>query len=101
MATISVQLSMSLDGFIARPDDAPGPIFETTEALAESIRAGEHDLERVRAFARASFDVADGRATARLVDRVLLPALDGRTVTPRELERALRAEAGTGELPSR
>jgi len=81
--------------------DAPGPIFETTEALAESIRAGEHDLERVRAFARASFDVADGRATARLVDRVLLPALDGRTVTPRELERALRAEAGTGELPSR
>ena len=55
----------------------PGPIFDTTEALAEAIRAGAHDLERVRAFAAASFDVTDGHATARLVDRVLVPALGG------------------------
>jgi CDP-glycerol glycerophosphotransferase (TagB/SpsB family) len=72
--------------------DAPGPIVATTEALAEGIRAGAHDLERVRAFAAASFDVTDGHATARLVDRVLVPGLAGRTVTAADLE----ADAGTG-----
>jgi CDP-glycerol glycerophosphotransferase (TagB/SpsB family) len=55
--------------------DAPGPIFGTTGELARAIAAGEHDLDRVRAFARASFDVADGRATERFVDRVVVPAL--------------------------
>ena len=39
--------------------------------------ADAFDLERVRAFATASFDVVDGRATARIVDEVLLPALRG------------------------
>lgn len=56
----------------------PGPVFETTEALADWLRAGTSDTDRVRAFARASFDVADGHATERLVEQVLLPALDGR-----------------------
>ena len=65
--------------------DAPGPIFDTTEALAEAIRAGDHDLERVRAFAAASFDVTDGHATARLVDQVLVPALEGHVVTAADL----------------
>ena len=60
------------------PGDLPGPVFASTPDLAEAIRAGAFDLERVRAFARASFDVTDGRATARLVDGVLLPALEGR-----------------------
>ena len=64
---------------------APGPIFDTTEALAEAIRAGDHDLERVRAFAAASFDVTDGHATARLVDQLLVPALEGHLVTAADL----------------
>jgi CDP-glycerol glycerophosphotransferase (TagB/SpsB family) len=68
--------------------DAPGPIFDTTEALAQAIRAGDFDLERVRAFAAASFDVADGHATARLVDRVLMPALTGHRVTAADLAAA-------------
>jgi len=59
-------------------EGAPGPIFETTAELAEHIRAGRFDLARVEAFRRASFDVADGRASARLVDEVVLPALAGR-----------------------
>jgi CDP-ribitol ribitolphosphotransferase len=57
------------------PDDLPGPVFETTEALAAYLRAGQFDLERVRRFREASFDVADGRSTARFVDEVVLPAL--------------------------
>jgi len=58
----------------------PGPVFETTEALARYLRAGDFDLARVAAFRKASFDVADGHASARVVDRILLPALrDGPT----------------------
>jgi CDP-glycerol glycerophosphotransferase (TagB/SpsB family) len=53
----------------------PGPVFETTEQLAAWLRAGAADLERVRQFRDASFAVADGRATARFVDEVLIPAL--------------------------
>jgi CDP-ribitol ribitolphosphotransferase len=56
---------------------APGPIFETTAGLAAWVRAGVFDLPRVRAFARASFAIADGRASERVVDRVVIPALRG------------------------
>jgi CDP-glycerol glycerophosphotransferase (TagB/SpsB family) len=55
--------------------DLPGPIFETTDALAAYLAAGDFDLERVRRFRADSFDVADGRATARFVDELALPAL--------------------------
>jgi CDP-ribitol ribitolphosphotransferase len=57
--------------------DLPGPIFETTAELAEHIRRGSFDTERVQRFARASFDVADGHASERFVDAVVLPALAG------------------------
>jgi CDP-ribitol ribitolphosphotransferase len=66
-------------------EGVPGPIFETTEDLAAHIRAGTFDPARVDAFRRASFDVADGRSTARVVDDLLLQALEGRvppTVRP-------------------
>lgn len=53
----------------------PGPVFDDTDALAAWIRSGEADLDRVRDFARRSFEIADGRASARFVDRVVLPAL--------------------------
>jgi CDP-ribitol ribitolphosphotransferase len=53
----------------------PGPVFERTGELAAWLRAGPTDNERVRQFAETSFAVADGRATERLVDEVLLPAL--------------------------
>ena len=53
----------------------PGPIFETSEALADYLRAGEFDLGRVERFRRESFDVADGRSTARVTDELIVPAL--------------------------
>jgi len=55
--------------------DMPGPIFATTEALATWIASGDLDPTPSIAFARRSFDVADGHATERFVDRVVLPAL--------------------------
>jgi CDP-ribitol ribitolphosphotransferase len=56
----------------------PGPIFETSEALAGYLRAGDFDLARVERFRRESFDIADGRSTARVTDELIVPAL-GRT----------------------
>lgn len=56
----------------------PGPVFETTDELARYLREGQFDIARVAAFRQANFDVADGHASARVVDRILLPALRGR-----------------------
>jgi teichoic acid ribitol-phosphate primase len=56
----------------------PGPIFETTQALAGYLRAGAFDLERVARFRAASFEVADGRSSARVTDRLIIPALTRR-----------------------
>jgi hypothetical protein len=39
------------------------------------LRAGDFDLERVARFRDESFDVADGRATERFIERVVLPAI--------------------------
>jgi teichoic acid ribitol-phosphate primase len=61
--------------------EMPGPIFEATAPLAQWLREGRFDLERVRAFAAAWFDVADGHATDRFVDRVVLPAVAGQRVS--------------------
>jgi CDP-ribitol ribitolphosphotransferase len=58
----------------------PGPVFETTEALTAYLRAGEYDPERVRRFAATWFDVADGHATKRFVDRIVRPTLAGERV---------------------
>ena len=62
-------------------EGVPGPVFETTAELAAHIRSGRFDLARVDAFRRASFDVADGRSSARVVDEIVLPALAGRPAT--------------------
>jgi len=53
----------------------PGPVFETSVALAAWLRAGEFDRDRVARFRAEAFDVADGHATERLVDRIVVPAL--------------------------
>ena len=53
----------------------PGPIFTDARALIAHLRGGADDLDRVRRFAAASFDVADGAATSRFVSEVVDPAL--------------------------
>jgi CDP-ribitol ribitolphosphotransferase len=59
------------------PTGLPGPVFETTAALAAWLRAGEFDVERVRRFAADSFDAADGKATDRFLGTIVRPALAG------------------------
>jgi CDP-ribitol ribitolphosphotransferase len=53
----------------------PGPVFETTADLASWLRAGAFDLDRIARFRDESFEVADGHATERFVDRIVVPAL--------------------------
>lgn len=60
--------------------EVPGPVFETTADLAAYLRAGRLDTERVRRFAAKWVEAADGHASERFVDRVVLPALDGRKI---------------------
>lgn len=59
-------------------EEMPGRIFTTTDDLATHLRSGDFDLGRVRAFAAASFDVADGAASRRFVEQVVDPAILGR-----------------------
>ena len=61
---------------IARPG-VPGPIAETTDEVIAILRDDRFDPARVAAFRAASFDVADGRATPRFIETIVLPALAG------------------------
>jgi CDP-ribitol ribitolphosphotransferase len=64
--------------YVSYVDHVPGPVLTTTEGLADHLRSGQFDLARVRRFAAESFDVADGQATARFVEEVVVPAILGR-----------------------
>lgn len=54
-----------------------GPTFRTTAELATWLRAGAFDTARIAEFARHWLEVADGHASERFVDRLVLPALAG------------------------
>lgn len=78
MATVIVQAVASLDGFIARPDDLPGPVFDWYEAGDVEIAPG--DPERRFRVSRASADYLaetwDG-AGALVIGRHLFDFVDG------------------------
>jgi len=57
--------------------EPPGSATLHSQVPEAELRAGAFDRERVRRFAATWFDVADGHATERFVDRVVLPALAG------------------------
>jgi dihydrofolate reductase len=78
MATVIVQAVVSLDGFIARPDDTPGPIFDWYAAgtAPMTFRPGGHTFSvspasrdhlvattadvRCQVIGRHLFDIVDG-----------------------------------------
>jgi CDP-ribitol ribitolphosphotransferase len=67
--------------------EGPGPVFVTTQELADYLRAGQFDLEVVRRFRDRWFHIADGHSSARFVDQIVLPALAGGG-QPRSVNRA-------------
>ncbi|MEX1171040.1 MAG: CDP-glycerol glycerophosphotransferase family protein [Chloroflexota bacterium] len=58
--------------------DLPGPVTQTTAELVAALRDIDPEVDRARvaAFAGRSFDIADGRATERVITQLILPALD-------------------------
>src|SRR4051812_18789153 len=78
MATVVVQAVASLDGFIARPDDLPGPIFDWYEAgeVELSFRPGGHTFH----VSPASYDylvAATDDARCQVIGRHLFDLTDG------------------------
>ena len=61
--------------YIDYRSDMPGPVFTEPNDLVSYVADGSFDLARVARFAERWFDVADGQATERFVERVALPAL--------------------------
>ena len=55
--------------------DLPAPVFETTEDLAAYLRAAQFDLDAVARFAATWIELADGHASQRFVDQLIIPAL--------------------------
>jgi dihydrofolate reductase len=75
MSSVVVQAVASLDGFIARPDDVPGPIFDWYEVGDVPLRFNPDHVFHV---SRASADYLDmSRVGCQLIGRHLFDIVDG------------------------
>jgi len=75
MATVVVQAVASLDGFIARPDDLPGPIFDWYEAGDVELRFNPEHAFHVSQQSVDYLDMSDVRC--QLIGRHLFDFTDG------------------------
>ena len=81
MATVVVQAVASLDGFIARPDDLPGPIFDWYQAgeVEMTFNSPDHTFE-VSQQSADYLDMSDVRC--QVIGRHLFDFVDGWGGTP-------------------
>jgi dihydrofolate reductase len=75
MATVIVQAVASLDGFIARPDDLPGPIFDWYDAGDVELRFNPDHTFHVSQQSADYLDMSDVRC--QLIGRHLFDFVDG------------------------
>jgi dihydrofolate reductase len=75
VSTVIVQAVASLDGFIAGPDDLPGPIFDWYEAGDTELRFNPDHVFHVSAQSAAYLDPSDIRC--QVVGRHLFDFVDG------------------------
>jgi dihydrofolate reductase len=75
MATVIVQAVASLDGFIARPDDLPGPIFDWYDADGVEMRFNPEHVFHVSEQSAAYLQQTDVRC--QLIGRRLFDLTDG------------------------
>ncbi len=75
MATVTVQAVASLDGFIARPDDLPGPIFDWYEAGDTELRFNPDHVFHVSQQSRDYLEGQDIRC--QVIGRHLFDLTDG------------------------
>lgn len=78
MATVIVQAVASLDGFIARPDDSPGPIFDWYEAgdAELAFRPGGHTFH-VSQASRDHLAGSTAHVRCQVIGRRLFDFTDG------------------------
>ena len=75
MSTVVVQAVTSLDGFIARPDDLPGPIFDWYEAGAAELRFNPEHVFHVSRQSKDYLEASDTRC--QVIGRHLFDITDG------------------------
>lgn len=76
MATVVVQAVASLDGYIARPDDLPGPIFDWYDAGDVEMTFNDPDQKfHVSAQSADHLDLSDVRC--QVIGRHLFDFVDG------------------------
>jgi dihydrofolate reductase len=76
MATVVVQAVTSLDGYLARPDDLPGPIFDWYEA--GDVEGHFNDPEHTYHVSQASADYLDfSQVRCQLIGRHLFDFVNG------------------------
>jgi dihydrofolate reductase len=75
MATVIVQAVASLDGFIARPDDLPGPIFDWYDAGEVPLRFNSDHTFHVSQASADYLDHSDVRC--QVIGRHLFDFVDG------------------------
>ena len=75
MATVVVQAVASLDGFIARPDDMPGPIFDWYEAGDVDLKFNPDHVFHVSQASADYLDLSDVRC--QVIGRHLFDFTDG------------------------
>ncbi len=75
MATVVVQAVASLDGFIARPDDLPGPIFDWYESGDVPLTFNPDHVFHVSRESADYLDLSDVRC--QLIGRHLFDFVDG------------------------
>ncbi|WP_297638991.1 CDP-glycerol glycerophosphotransferase family protein [uncultured Clostridium sp.] len=50
----------------------PGPIVKTTDELIDILNKGNYDIEKIKEFKNKFFKYTDGKASERLVDKIIL-----------------------------
>ena len=75
MATVIVQAVASLDGFIARPDDLPGPIFDWYEAGDAELTFNPAHVFHVSQQSKEYLEGSDTRC--QMIGRHLFDITDG------------------------
>jgi dihydrofolate reductase len=80
VATVTVQAVASLDGFIARPDDVPGPIFDWYDAGDVDLTFNGDHVFRVSQQSKDYLDASDVRC--QVIGRHLFDIVDGWGGTP-------------------
>ena len=66
-----------LEGYVRKRDFyfnfrsfVPGEIFYDQESLAQAVKTGTYDRNKVRQFAETFFDIRDGQASRRVADLI-------------------------------